>query len=579
MGLVSSAFQIGRSALQSYQSALQVVGNNISNAGNEDYTRQTVGLSAVHGQALPEGMQPGAGVALSELKRNLDESLENRLRAAIGDLESTEARQQSLARIEAIFDETSGAGISTKLNDFFNSFSDVQNSPADLGLREVAVAAGASLASSLTQLRNDLKDLGDEFDDQIDALVEEADELAGEIARLNAEIAAAEAGHPSAAHALKDQRDGLLRDLSEILDVNVRHHDDGTIYVYVGSEPLIMGGVSRGLTTAKNVDGEYARTSVYFADGTEATAPVTVRGGSLEGLIRARDEDALGQVDAIDELAAAIIFEVNRVHSEGQGLDAFTSVTGTYSVLDPTAALNSTEADLAHAPQNGSFYIAMADSSGTVVAYQIEVDLDGIGDDDTTLESLVADLNATVEGLTASVTADNRLQLEADTGYTFTFGHDGERTREDSANLLAALGINTFFDGSTAADMTLNEAVKNDPSLLAAALVNFEGDGDNAGRLAQLGTTESEVLGGVTLLEGYSSVATDVALAGAAAADEVEVATAVHSALQAQKESISGVNLDEEALELLKYERAYQGAARYVVTVDALMDELLALVR
>ena len=576
MGLVNGALQIGRSALQTYQSALQVIGNNISNVGNPDYARQTVGLSAIPGTNLSPGMQPGAGVAFTDLKRNLDESLENRIRAAIGDLESAVARQQALGRVEAFFDEVSGKGISTKLTEFFNSFSNVQNDPSDISMRDIALVAGADLASSLVRLRSSLKALGDDFDGQIGTLVTDADQMAGQIAELNAEIAVAEAGGRGPAGALRDQRDALLRDLAELFAVTVREQPDGGINVYIGSEPLIQGGVSRGLTTEQVVDGDFARTVVRFADD---GSPAPVQGGQLEGLIVARDQETYGRLADLDELAAALIFEVNRVHADGQGLSGFTSVTGTYAVADPTAALSTTEAGLSYAPQNGSFFIAVADDpTGTVVAYQIEVDLDGTADD-TTLESLVADINATVEGVTAGIAAGNRLQIDADPGFSFTFGHDGERFREDTSNVLAALGINTFFDGLSAADIQVNELLTTFPSLLAAATVNLDGDGSNAGRLASVGEAASEQLGGSSITEHYARLANAVAVAGGSALDDVEADQAVLSALQLQKESISGVNLDEEALQLLKFERAYQGAARYVTTVDRLLMELIALVR
>ena len=243
------------------------------------------------------------------------------------------------------------------------------------------------------------------------------------------------------------------------------------------------------------------------------------------------------------------------------------------------AALNSSDAGLSYSPQNGSFFIAVADDpTGTVVAYQIEIDLDGTADD-TTLESLVADINATVDGVTASIAAGNRLQLDADLGFSFTFGHDGQQARGDTSDVLAALGINTYFDGLSAADVQVNEFLTASPSMLAAATVNLDGDGSNAGRLAVVGQAASDQLGGSSISEQYARIANEVAVAGASALDDVEADEGVLSALQLQKDSISGVSLDEEALELLKFERAYQGAARYVTTVDRLLMELLSLVR
>ncbi len=576
MGLINGALQIGRSALQAYQGALQVIGNNVANAGNPEYTRQTLGLSAVQGSPLAEGLQPGAGVALTDLKRNLDESLENRIRTATGELESATSRQQALGRVETFFDDINGQGVSARLTDLFNSFADVQNDPAALGMRDIAVAAGAALADSLARLRSSLKGLGDDLDDQIDGLVTDADRMAGQIAELNAEIAAAEAGRKPQAHALRDQRDALLRGLAELFDVTVREQPDGSINVYIGSEPLIQGGASRGLTTEQLIDDGFARTVLRFADD---GSPAPVGGGQVAGLITARDEEAYGRLAQLDELAAAVILEVNKVHSEGQGLSGFTSVTGTYAVNDPAAALNSSAAGLIFPPRNGSFFIAVADDpTGTVVAYQIDVDLDGTADD-TTLESLAASINSTVEGVTASVTSANTLQLEADPGFSFNFGYDGAEARQDTSDVLAALGVNTFFDGSSAADIAVNDVLTTSPGLLAAATVNLAGDGSNAGRLAAVGEAASDVLDGVTISEQYTRLASEVAVAGANALDDVEATQAVLSALQLQKDSVSGVSLDEEAVGLLKFERAYQGAARYVTTVDRLLAELIALIR
>ena len=577
MGLVNSALQIGRSALQSYQSALQVVGNNIANAGNEDYTRQVSGLSAAAGTPLPEGFQPGAGVAMTQLKRNLDEALENRLRTAIGQIEMSQVEQQTLVQVETQFDENSGAAISGRLYDFFNSFSDIQNAPAELATRDVVLANGQTLADAVQNLRGQLRSLSDQLDEQIDELVTEADSLSAHVAELNQQIATAEAGSTGAAYALRDQRDGLLRDLSELIDVSVHEQPDGSINVYAGSELLILGNHSRGLTTEFGVEDGTSRTDIRFAD---SGALVPVRGGRLYGLMASRDQHAIGQIEALDELAAAIIFEVNRFHSEGQGLEGFDSVEGTYAVNDVNAALNSAEAGLAFVPSNGSFYIAVADeATGATVAHQIDVDLDGIGDNDTSLASLAADINTNVDGVTARITPNNRLQITADEGFAFTFGHDGQQFRADTANVLAALGINTFFTGVSAADIAVNETVRNSSQLLAASMANFPGDGSNAGRLSQVADIGSDQLGGRTLLDGYQHIATEVATTSARARDQLEARQAALSSLQAQKESISGVSLDEEAVEMLRFERAFQGAARYVSVVDQLMAEMLSLVR
>ena len=574
MGLLNSALQIGRSALLGYEGALHVVGNNVTGAGSPDYTRLSPQLDPLHGGLITGELQPGAGVALTGIQRNIDEALEERVRLAIGAEASALVREGTLAQVEAFFDDLGGTGVEARLIEFFHTFDELQNTPEDLAIRDLAITSGINLAESLRQLRQQLARLSEDINEQIAMIVVSADDIARKIAHLNEEITTAEAQRQGPAHGLRDQRDALLRELGELFDVTVREQHDGTVNVYVGSEALVQGSSVRGLIAVEEIDGESPRMSVRFADTNQQ---VDVRGGRLEGLIISRDQH--GQIDALDQLAAAVITDVNGIHADGQGLVGYTSVTGSYDVLATDVPLDSSAAGLPFPPQNGSFYITVADTAtATPVAYRIDVDLQG-SDAGTTLESLVADINAQVEGVTASVTSDNRLQLTADDGFTFTFGHDGQEAREDTSGVLAALGVNTFFTGTDAGNIAVNQTITEQPSLLAAASVFLAGDGVNAGRVAALDSALSEGLGTTSLSGLYKSIASGVAVVSAAARDKVEAASTVLASLQAQRESISGVNLDEEAIALLKYERAFQGAARFVSTVDDLLAELVTLIR
>ncbi len=576
MGLLNSALQIGRSALLSYQGALQTVGSNISSAGSPDYTRLSPQLDPIQGSLVANDLQPGAGVALTDIQRYLDEALEGRVRLAIGGQESAFARQTALAQVESYFGDLSGAGVSSRLTEFFRRFDAVQNTPEDLAIRELTVGGGAGLAESLQTLRGRLAGLGEDIDGQITDIVARADDIAEEIARLNSEITTSEAGRRGLATALRDQRDALLRDLSEIFDVTVREEPDGSINVYAGSEALVQGGESRGLIAVTESDGEFRRTSVRFENTNQQ---VEIRGGRLQGLFVARDQNAYGQISVLDELAVALIADVNRIHADGQGLTGFRQVTGSFDVFATDVALDSAAAGLADPPQSGSFYITVFDdATHTPVAHRIDIALDGQGGG-ATLESLVTDINSQVTGATASITSDRRFSLIADDGFSFTFGHDGQQSRADTSHVLASLGMNTFFTGTTAANIAVNEAVLADPSLLAAATVFLPGDGANAGRIAALDVASSGRLAGASIPEFYNSVSNTVAVTAAAANGDVEASAAVLSSLQSQKEAISGVNLDEEAIALLKYERAFQGASRFVRVVDDLLAELVALVR
>jgi flagellar hook-associated protein 1 FlgK len=576
MGLLNSALHIGRSAILSYQGALQTVGNNISSAGSADYTRLVPQLDPLQGNLLGRDLQPGAGVALTDIQRIIDEALEGRLRLAMGNEQEAAVRQASLAQVEALVDELSGVGLGTRLTELWTMFDELQNTPEDPALRDLAIARGDQLANSFRSLRAQLVRLGQDIDGQIGSVVERADEIASEIAELNQQITTSEAGRRGQATALRDQRDALLRELSELFDVTVREQLDGTVNVYVGSEALVQGARYRSLVAETRIDGEFIRTSVRFADTGQQ---VQVQAGQLAGLIASREQDAYGRIAAIDQLAAAVIAEVNRVHVNGQGVTGFRSLTGSYDLLATGVPLDSAAAGLPFPPKNGSFYITVEDdATGTPIAYRIDVNLQG-DPADTTLESLVINFNNQVAGVTASITGDRRLALTADAGYSFTFGHDGQHYREDTSGVLAALGINTFFAGRDAASIQVSESLRANPDLLAAASVFLPGDGTNATRLAGLDAAVSERLDGASLMEFYGSIANSVAVAASSANAEVAATGAILSSLSAQKESISGVNLDEEAISLLKFERAFQGAARFVTVVDGLLEELVTMIR
>lgn len=570
---MNSALHIGRNALLGYQSALQVVGGNISGAGSADYTRLTPQLDP-----LPNlgggALQPGAGVALTDIRRNIDNALENRLRLATGEVESLSAQQSSLAELETYFDDVGGTGIPTLLSEFFGAFEQVGKDP--LADRSLAVRKGEELALALGRLREQVAELGEGLDQQIEGLTEEAGSLAARVADLNARIMVAEGRARGDAAGLRDQRDAVLRDLGKLVDVTVREQPNGVVNVYIGNEALVQGGLSRGLSTQARVVDGYKRTSVVFTDSGSVIAP---RGGRIAGLMAARDEHAFSRLAELDEFAGALIAEVNRVHADGQGLAGFTELEGTTRLTRTDAVLNTDEAGLGAGVQNGAFHVVLSDGSpGGISVHVVSVDLDGLNDDDATLQSLVDQLNG-IEHLHAEITADNRLALSTDAGFTFTFGHDGQQARKDTSGVLAALGVNTFFTGSGAADIAVNETVQANGQFLAASSVNRGGDAVNAFRLSQLLDTPSETSKGPAIQERLNAITNDVAVRAGAVNSAVESADGIRSALLAQKESISGVSLDEEAIELVKFERAFQGASRYVSVVDRLIGELMTILR
>jgi flagellar hook-associated protein 1 FlgK len=567
VAIFGASFQIGRSALAAYQAAISITGQNIANIGNPDYARQSGRLAAMHGGMTLGGVAPGTGVQIGQLQRHVDEAIENRLRLALGAREGAHVIYTNLSRVESLYNELTEEDLSTQLQEFFGSFAALQTDPVEPTARGLILARTDAVIHTLQRQRNGLLDLVTDLNNAAEEMARTANGLSDEIARLNELIIMQEAGANSGAGALRDRRDALLRDLGELMDIQVRHHENGVVNVYIGSEPLVDFTRSRGLQTVTVLEDGIERTEVRFADN---NGTVIMREGQLAATVQARDLFVQGQLDQLDQLAQGLIYEVNRVHSTGRGLVAYTSMTGSYGADDADSALNSTTANLDFPVRNGTLLVRVHDqSTGKTSTQMIEIDLDGLNNDDTTLNDFVAALNG-VSALSASLTFDNRVQISAADGFEFSF-------TEDSSGALAALGLGTFFEGTNATTLAVRSEILSDNRLIATSLSGEPGDGNNAGRIAALATTASDLLGGVTISDFHESIVHGLAVDVSAADTTYQATDSVYSSLFAQREAVSGVSLDEETINLTKFERSFQGASRFISVVDSLTNEIIGL--
>jgi flagellar hook-associated protein 1 FlgK len=562
---LNGALQIGKSALVTHQGAIQVTGNNIANAGSADYTRQVASTSPTKDRQIGPGLFVGTGVQLDSVRRQIDEALEARLRGSVSDSLSADTAQQWLGRIEAVFNELGDDDLSTRLSTFFASWSNLANKPQDMGLRQVVLQEGASVATWFNDMRRQLGSLQADADHRLAALVKDADMLASRVADLNSRIVMAESGSGQAA-GLRDQRDAALKRLSELIDVRTVPQESGAVNVYLGSEPLVLGADNRGLDLEETpVNGKLVASVIIKATGGDAT----VSSGQLGGLVGARAKlDRV--IDQVDGLARGLIFELNKLHSCGQGLEGFSSVTAANQVAVTNVALSDPATGLAFAPTNGSFVVHVrTKATGLVTSTLVQVDLDGSGAE-TTLNSLRNDLGL-VSGVTATVTG-GRLQLDAaSNAVEISFS-------QDASGVLTSLGLNTFYTGRDARDIAMNATLQSRPALLAAARNGETGDNQTARAIAALESQSLLTLNGASLKDSYQSMINEVGVANSSAKTDAEAMRVVRETLESQREALSGVSLDEEAVNLMRQQRAFQGAARLVAAVDELMRTILGMV-
>ncbi|MEX2216830.1 MAG: flagellar hook-associated protein FlgK [Phycisphaeraceae bacterium] len=565
---LTSALQVGRSGLLTSQAAIETAGNNLSNIATRGYHRQELVVSPSGANEISNGVFVGRGVQISEIIRRIDTALESRLRGSIADQSSALARQEVLSQIESIQNELTGTDLTTALNEFFNAFGELSNQPLDTSLRTLVVSRGDTLSQQIQELRRNLVDLRTQVEGRLTSGATRADDLLSQIESVSTQIVASEGGQ-GGANSLRDQRDVLLGELSKYLDISVNENPSGSIDVFVGSIPIMLNGKSRGVEVRTTSAGSSIQHDlVVSADGSTLLSDT----GELGALMKLRQEDLVDAIQGLDDFTGALIQQVNQVHSQGQGSTGFSTLTGETIVADTAVALNDPTAGLAFPPQHGSFQIHVTQkSTGQRVSTTINVDLDGINPAaDTSLTSLAADLNG-VTNLTATVTSNGKLRLAADSSdFVFSFS-------DDTSGALASLGVNTFFTGGNSFDIGVNQVILNDASKVAAARDHIAGDNRNALALVGLRTQKLEALGGRSLPEVWSANVEKNAIKVSQAVSRVEATSVVRETLESQKQQFSGVNVDEEAINLLSFQRMFQASARFLNVVDQMMETLLQL--
>ncbi|MFV2066772.1 MAG: flagellar hook-associated protein FlgK [Pirellulales bacterium] len=565
MSLFSSISQANNS-LKASQIGLQVVGQNIANANTPGYTREEVVLAPAPTQKVG-GLLLGMGVQVRGVVQKIDKFLDERLRSATSDRVGAEVQEQTYLTLESLMGELGDTDLSSSLTSFFGSLNDVVNQPEDVLVRGLAVQKGETLTQDINRLANRVRDERANVNAQVIRLADDVNRLTEEIRSLNVRIATAEGGDVSISDAvgLRDQRYVALQNLAELVDIKVTEQDSGTLTVFVGGQYLVFEGQRREVQVVSTNDRGMTVSEVQLAD---SQSPLNVTGGELGGLIAARDS-VLGEfLDGFDQWTEALVFELNKVHSSGQGLTGYDSLTSEFGVDDVTTPLD--EAGLPFLPASGSFQVLVQDKqTGETRTELIQVDLDGIGSD-TTLADLATSLDA-IDGVSTEITSAGKLKLSSESvNSQFSFA-------DDTSGVLASLGINTFFGGSTALDIRVQDFLRDDPSKLAVSRGGIGEDSANAVELTAFADKPLESQRGVSVLVLYDRLVGEVTQGATIARSVAEGFRVFEQTLEGQRLATSGVSLDEEAVKMITLQRAYQATARYIATLAELLDVLVNL--
>jgi len=568
------SLQLATNALRADQIAIQVVGQNIANANTDGYLREEVCLTPGPSQKYG-GVLLGTGVRVDAVVQKIDYFLEERLRGSVSERASSETREEVYIELEGLIGELTDTDLSTSLTDFFSSIAEILNEPESASVRQTAVLNGLSLTSGINRLADLVGDLRSDLNSRVESIADRINELTEEIRLLNVRITAAEGGDVSNSDAvgLRDQRLSAVEELAELIDVRVREQPSGGLAIYAGDSYLVFEGSRREVTVAHASDRGMA---VAFVHLVETDSALDASGGELHGLIVSRDDVLGGFLDRLDYFAGALAFEFNKVFSSGQGLNGYRELTSVSFVDDADLALD--EAGLDFTPVNGSFQIQVYNTRTDISeTTDVFIDLNHLGDD-TTLNDLAESLDA-IGGISATITSTGELTITSDSSEVeFYFAND-------TSGVLAALGLNTFFTGSTATGLDVNSLIQDDASKFAARRTPDQPDDDriddsetaNARILANLLDQEIVSPYGKSLSLVYDAMVAEVTQGSALARAGAEGDRVFEETLRGQQLSITGVSLDEEAVKLIVYQNAFQASARYIATVQELLEVMVSL--
>ncbi len=542
---IASIFNIGNSALIASQTALSVTSNNIANINTPGYSKEDVVLSLTN--PISSGnVLVGNGVTVNSVKRSYDRFLQAQLLGQGQNQGKSAAMDQTWGQIEPIFNETQGIGLSTALSDYFNAWSDVANDPSSPLQRNVLLQKAGSLTVAAQGMERSVLDTLKNANTDITGAVTQINSLATDIGQLNNQIIQQEAGVTvGTANDLRDQRDQKLTELSKLVDFSSYEDKNGSITVTIGMRNLVSGVTTNPLSSVKNSEGNQD----LYLDGINITG--TIQKGQIGGLIAARNDIQSKTLLGLRQLVASITQQVNQLHQTGFGLDGSTG-NNFFAPLQLTTTDNSPGANIT---------AATITNQNALTLDEYNITFNGAGPYTYSVNSKQS--GALVAGPTAYDPLGTTITLP---GMSVTIS--GAVTAADSftvSPLTSAIG-------------NFNVAI-TDPQKIAASTTaaGIPGSNVNALQIANLTNLSQSGLGNTTFSNYYGNLVGSIGSAKKSAADSLTFDNNLQSALQARRDSVSGVSLDEEAANLVRYQRSYEAGARLITVADQLMQTVLHL--
>lgn len=530
---MTQLYDIGRSALASYQAALTAVSRNVANINTPGYARQSVAF----GQ-----MPDGAGVDVLELTRNVDHYAQQAARGATADRASSEVRSAALERLDTLFSDEA-TGLAEPLRRLQQSLSALSANPTDVAARQAVLSEAGSFAARVQSLSAGVADEAAQATRSLASTVRSAQDSLDELARVQSHLD--KAGTVDAATAsLMDKRDVLLGELSESLGAKAQIRSDGQLELTLANgQPLLRAGVALRLS----VGSDSFNQPQLMLDG--VAQPARVLGGAVGGQLSLLSKDLPEAGDALGRIASGIATLFNDAQAAGVDLDG----NAGQALFDAPAPRLTAAADNA-----GSANLSVSlDQSAELLTGRIQLRWDGANWN-------AQDAAGASLSLSGSGTPADPLRVA---GLALSVGGT------------PAVGDQFQVEPPVAGQLRLRSLSAEDLATAPAGAAANSGDNSNLINLQQ-GLAGGYFDGGRTsVAEAVNQWVSRTGQSASSALSATDVARAAEDFAIARRESVQGVNLDEEAADLMRFEQAYQAAAQVMATANSLFESVLAAVR
>lgn len=564
------SLEMGKKALAAAQLSMDVTGQNIANANTEGYSRKRVNLTA--DKRLDSNLgQIGNGVEINGVQRLRNEFLDQQVVDRISDQGLFQEIDDALERVENIYNEPTDTSINGTLDRFWNAWHDLSNNPSDYASREAVKTSSQVLSSQFHTVAGQLLDYKLSINDKIATQVDQINALANDIKKLNDEVATAELGGAgTTANDSRDRRQEAIRALAEKIPLDYVEDAQGRVTVTTNGIVLVgpYDTIKLEMDTkvsAENNGQEYGMNYCRFANTTTQYIP---KSGTFGGLFDVRDNRIKGFQDQLDKLSESLVKNVNEAHLNGYDLDSDTGI----HFFDPTKT-KAIDIDLSADILKDSRNIAAAATNNvTPVALPAEAVTPGA------LPGQPATVDLTHGGATPTYRYVMAGTIRVENPATGKVYQEGADSTSGDYWVDYKSGKISFNATVTPVPLTVDVDFKYKDSGMSGI-----GDGRTALELAKMKdkallVQDAEGNSTQTIQQYYASSIGNLGIARNESKSNLETAKFIVEQLDRRQQEVAGVSLDEEMANMIKFEHSYQASARYISTINSMMDSVLGLV-